>query len=77
MNRQSSKSATINCDKCAVEVSRQKAFFQYNFQCCSTKCLDHMRTDILEKQRKDEEERESKRPRHGAFTLSSGGGYAH
>lgn len=78
VNRQAQQnSSVILCDGCGIEISKNQMLTRYSFRCCSTKCMQPLCKPLLDKEEEREKEIESKRSRHGAFTLSSGGGRAY
>ena len=64
---------TITCHTCSKITSRKNAFSIYSYYCCSIKCLEPLRKQRQDEQRKIQEERDSKHSHHGAFTLGGGG----
>lgn len=61
------------CHTCGTEFPRRSAFSMYEFSFCSTKCAEPVRKQRQEQDRKLEDGRDAKRPRHGAFAFSYGG----
>jgi hypothetical protein len=67
------KPPTIRCNNCGEVVAREKAFFTFDFECCSTDCANILRHGRISSERAEEEKREAKRPKCGAFTFQNGG----
>lgn len=66
---------TVTCHTCGADVLRQKAFYILEFSFCSIKCTEFIRKQLQDKERKLEEEKNSKHSRHGAFSLNYGNAF--
>lgn len=70
-DQQHLKCENITCHGCGQVVPRKNAFFMYEYECCSSKCIGTLR-----KQRENINEGKNEHKGYSAFTFSSGGGAA-
>lgn len=66
----------IICHGCGKSVQYNKAFFMYEFKCCSISCLNPLRIKRQMEENIEEETHDAKRAKCGAFTFGGGGAAA-